>query len=201
MKAATSEEVAAKTVRANRLLSCALIIVPFTGNGLALPILRLLDATRFRPGNFAVGARFVFHALNARLVFLQARCLSFSQVARLHALVDALLLIGLPLVDTRAGRRPSRALIVVSFASNGLALTILRLLDTARFLSADLAVGACLIFHALYARLVLLQSRRFALGQVARFNALVNALLLIGLALVDTCARSVTRVLRQRDAR
>ena len=54
------------------------VVVPYHR---VLPVLREFHATRFFRRNPAISARLVFHALNARLVFLQTRRLSLGEVA------------------------------------------------------------------------------------------------------------------------
>src|SRR5207249_8700300 len=76
-------------------------------------------------------------------------------------------------------------LLVVLFAVDLLALAVLRALDLGPLLRRDLAVGERLVFHFLYARLAFLEPRRFLLCQRARLLALLDAPLLVGLALVD----------------
>jgi len=54
-------------------------------------------------------------------------------------------------------------------------------------------VGLGLVFHALHLRLAFFQARGFALGEFAGFHALVDALLLLRLALVYVQGRGISR--------
>src|SRR5204863_521132 len=74
-----------------------------------LVILRLLDAGALLRRHLAVRKRLVFHLLHARLAFLEPRRLFVRKRPGLLALLDAPLLVGLPLVDARcAARLPER---------------------------------------------------------------------------------------------
>src|SRR5688572_9464112 len=82
-----------------------------------------------------------------------------------------------------------RDLLVVLLAVDPGALAVLRLLDARALLGGHLAVGRGLVFHALHALLALLEAALLVLVQRARRHALVDALVLHGLALVDALGR------------
>jgi hypothetical protein len=72
----------------------------------ALHILRLLQAGTFLVGHDTVSLDPVFDALQVVLPLVETRSLAFGQLAGLHTLVDAALLVGLALVESRrAGLR------------------------------------------------------------------------------------------------
>jgi len=71
---------------------------------------------------------------------------------------------------------------------------VLRGLDALAFASRNVSIGAGPVFHALDARLVALQSCRFARRQRATARALLDAPLLGGLALVDGCGAALATV-------
>src|SRR5438874_1261293 len=72
---------------------------------------------------------------------------------------------------------------VVLLAADLAALAVLVLLDAPLFARSDLAVGAGARFEARVARLAALELGRFARGEAAGLHALLDAVLLVGVAL------------------
>ena len=70
----------------------------------AFMVLRMLDVRALFFGDCAVCFHFTFHFFDALLVPVQPGGFTFVQLARLHAMVDALLLDFLTLVDAGRGR-------------------------------------------------------------------------------------------------
>src|SRR5439155_20426040 len=104
------------------------------------------------------------------------------------------------------GRPPRRpfcllhVLLVVPLAVDLLALAVLRLLDAGALLLGHLAVGGGALFHLLHPRLAFLQPRRLLLGELTLLLSLLDAPLLVGLALVDARGTLGLRQGTERDA-
>ena len=96
-----------------------------------------------------------------------------------------------------------RLLIVMIIAVDFPALHIPCVLDAARLLLCDLAIGGHPVFHFLYALLTLLQARSFLLVEFAGFHAGINMLSLISLTRINARPRLVIgywgRGLRKHD--
>jgi hypothetical protein len=86
------------------VVEVVLAVVLLAVDALALHVLGMLDAGLFLGRHLAVGGGLVLHVLHPLLALLHAGGLLLGQRAGLHALVDALLLVGLALVDARGGR-------------------------------------------------------------------------------------------------
>ena len=69
------------------------------------------------------------------------------------------------------------------FSVDLLVLVILRMLDTTLFSGANVTIGSSAGFFAIDACLPTLEGRGFFLGEFARLDALLNAALLIDIAL------------------
>src|SRR5438105_1856432 len=76
-------------------------------------------------------------------------------------------------------------LLVVLFLVDLLALLVLGFGELLALLGGDLAVGRGLLLHGLHFLLALLELGGFLRGELARLHALLDAVLLVGLALVD----------------
>src|SRR5438874_2360282 len=153
----------------------------------ALAVLGLLDAALLARANLAVGAGARFLAVDARFAALEARGFAVGEAARLHALLDALLLIDVALDvglhALRRGRVRVAGLRIVLLAVDVAAHAVL-LARKARLLGGrELAVlhGARLV--ALDARFLALEARRLARIELAGLQALLDALLLVDVAL------------------
>lgn len=72
---------------------------------------------------------------------------------------------------------------VVLLSINVTALDILTMLDTSLFTRADMAVRAGPRFRTIHPRLAAFESCRFRIRQLARLDALFNAVLLIDIPL------------------
>jgi len=77
-------------------------------------------------------------------------------------------------------------LAIVFLAINAIALHILRLMDAGAFLTGHHTIGLGAIFHVVDALLAALQAVGFALRQAAGGDALIDATLLVGLALINS---------------
>lgn len=78
---------------------------------------------------------------------------------------------------------------IMLFLGNMTTLNILGLLNMRPLLGSYLAIGLGLIFHLLHALLTLFKARRFIRRQPSGLHALIDSLLLLDLALVDTRRR------------
>src|SRR3954470_19196046 len=137
----------------------------------ALAVLGLLDAPLLTSVDLSVGARARFLAVDARLAALQLRCLARGEAARLHALLDPLLLVDIALdIGLHALRRGGvrvAGLRVVLLAVDVAAHAVL-LARKARFLrGAELAVLHRPRLVALDACLLALKACRFARIELA----------------------------------
>src|SRR5262245_17340477 len=164
-----------------------LLVVLLFVDATALAVLGLLDALLLTGVDVAVGTGAGFHAVDLRLAALEARGFLIREAARLHALLDALLLVDVALHvglhALRRGRVRIAGLRVVFVAVHVAAHPVL-LLCEARFLRRrELAVlhGARLV--ALDTRFLALELRRFARRQLPGLQALLDALLLVDVAL------------------
>src|SRR6266581_7084976 len=81
------------------------------------------------------------------------------------------------------GLRASARLRVVLFALDATALLVLRLLDSSLLVRPHAAVGPCARFRAVDTRLTALELRGLAVGELPRLDALLDALLLVHVAL------------------
>jgi hypothetical protein len=77
-------------------------------------------------------------------------------------------------------------LTIMLLGVDALALYILRLMQAGALAARHDAIGLGAIFHVVDMLLAALEAIGFALCQSARGNALINALFLIGLTLIDT---------------
>src|SRR5712664_3482535 len=81
------------------------------------------------------------------------------------------------------GSRASARLRVVLFAVDALALPVLCVLDAPLLVRPDLCVGACARLGPVDPRLTALELSSFAVGELPRLDALLDALLLVDVAL------------------
>ena len=86
-----------------------------------------------------------------------------------------------------------RALSVMLFTSNVPGCLVLPMPNLAELLVRDHAIGLCFVLHVVNIILLLVQPGGFILIQLPAGNALIDALLLIGLPLVDTRRLSLSR--------
>src|SRR5437762_19323 len=159
----------------------------------ALAVLGPLDAALLARTDLAVSARARFRAVDARLAALETRGFAVGEAARLHALLDALLLVDVALYvglhALRGGRVRIAGLRVVLLAVDVAAHTVL-LAREARFLrGTQLAVLHRARLVALDARFLALEPRGFPRVELAGFQALLDALLLVDVALDGTGLR------------
>src|SRR5438874_12340303 len=153
----------------------------------ALAVLGLLDAALLARANLAVGAGARFLAVDARFAALEARGFAVGEAARLHALLDALLLIDVALDvglhALRRGRVRVAGLRVVLLAVDVAAHAVLLARKARLFGRRELAVlhGPRLV--ALNTRFLALEAARFARGELPGLQALLDALLLVDVAL------------------
>lgn len=88
------------------VIEIMLAIVFLVRNVTALHVLGVLQPRAFMRCDFAVGLGLVLHGLHMRLTFFETCRFLRGEGAGLHALVDTLLLILLPLIDVgRVGLR------------------------------------------------------------------------------------------------
>src|SRR2546421_4940972 len=153
----------------------------------ALAVLGLLDAALLARADLAVGAGARFLAVDARFAALEARGFAVGEAARLHALLDALLLIDVALDvglhALRRGRVRVAGLRIVLLAVDVAAHAVLLARKAHLLGGRELAVlhGARLV--ALDARFLALEATRFARGELPGLQALLDALLLVDVAL------------------
>src|SRR2546425_3339860 len=153
----------------------------------AFAVLALLDAPLLAGAHVAVGAGARFRTRVARLAALELRRLAGGEAAGLHALLDALLLVDVALNvglhALRRGRVRVAGLRVVLLAVDVAAHLVL-LARKARLLrGAELAVLHRARLVALDARFLALEACGFLRGELAGFQALLDALLLVDVAL------------------
>src|SRR2546423_1320229 len=153
----------------------------------ALAVLGLLDAPLLASVDFSVGAGTRFLALDARFAALEARCFTRGEAARLYALLDPLLLVDIALDiglhALRGGGARIAGLRVVLLAIDVAAHAVL-LARKARLLRrTELAVLHRPRLVALDARFLTLEACRFARIELAGLQALLDALLLVDVAL------------------
>src|SRR5437762_4324316 len=159
----------------------------------ALAVLAPLDARLLFRALLAVGAGARFGAIDARFAALEFGCLARGEAAGLHALLNALLLVDVALDvglhALRGGRVRVAGLRVVLLAVDVAAHTVL-LAREARFLrGTQLAVLHRARLVALDARFLALEPRGFPRVELAGFQALLDALLLVDVALDGTGLR------------
>jgi hypothetical protein len=88
-----------------RAIGTAIMVVVVLGimllgvNMAALRILRLMQSRPLLAGHYTIGLGAVFHIVYALLATLQSSGFTLRQTARCDALIDPLLLIGLPLIN------------------------------------------------------------------------------------------------------
>src|SRR5882672_7222467 len=160
-----------------------LLVVLLLVDVLALLVLGLLDALLLVRTHVAVRAGARFGAVGPRLAVLELADFAVRELARLHALLDALLLVDVALhVGLHALRRRR-----VGIALRGVvlelvdiaALLVLRALDASLFLRAQVAVLLGVGLHPVDARLIRLELRSFAGVERPVLQALLAALLLV----------------------
>ncbi len=92
---------AARTINAAVVVEIVLAVVLLGIDAAALDFLRLMQAGALTAGHDAVGLGAVFHVINMLLAAIQTVGFALGQAAGSDTLIDALLLIGLALIDTR----------------------------------------------------------------------------------------------------
>src|SRR5258708_14430441 len=153
----------------------------------AVAVLVSLDARLLGSADLAVGAGAGFEPRVARLAALEPGRFAGGEAARLHALLDAALLVGVALhvgLHALRRRRARVAFLRVVLLAVDVAAHFVLLARKARLLGGrELAVlhGARLV--ALDARFLALEARGFARVELARFQALLDAVLLVDVAL------------------
>src|SRR6266850_1333572 len=163
----------------------------------ALAVLALLDAPLLARADVAVGAGARFEPAVARLAALELRRLAGGEAAGLHALLDSLLLVDVALHvglhALRGGRVRVAGLRVVLLAVDVAAHSVLLAREARLLGGGQLAIlhGARLV--ALDARFLALEPRGLARRELAGFQALLDALLLVdvpldGAGLRERCA-------------
>src|SRR5438132_8352521 len=169
------------------MLLLRLRVVLLAADLAALAVLVLLDAPLFARSDLAVGAGARFEARVARLAALELRRFAGGEAARLHTLLDPVLLVDVALyIGLHALRRGGVrvALLRVVLLAVDVAADLVLLARKARLLGRrELAVlhGARLV--ALDARFLALEARGFARVELAGLQALLDAVLLVGVAL------------------
>src|SRR6266850_821899 len=153
----------------------------------ALAVLALLDAPLLARADVAVGAGARFEPAVARLAALELRRLAGGEAAGLHALLDAALLVDVALHvglhALRRGRARIAGLRVVLLAVDVAADLVLLARQAGLLRRAKGAVAQRPGLIALDLRFLALEARGFAGGELARFEALLDALLLVDVAL------------------
>src|SRR5437870_6713687 len=153
----------------------------------AFLVLVLLDAALLALADMPVGAGAGLEPRVARLAALEAPGFARIDAARLHALLDAALLVDVALdvgLHALRGRRVRVAGLRVVLLAVDVAAHAVLLAREARFLrGAELAVLHRARLVALDARFLALELRGFARGELARLQALLDAVLLIDVAL------------------
>jgi hypothetical protein len=91
----------ARTVNAAVVVVVVLTVVLLAVNAGALPVLRLMQVGALATCHNAVGLGAVFHIVDTLLATVEAVGFALGQAAGSDTLIDALLLIGLTLVDAR----------------------------------------------------------------------------------------------------
>src|SRR5207302_2803231 len=169
------------------MLLLRLGVVLLAVDAAALAVLGLLDATLLARPDLVVGAGAGFRTVDARFAALKARGFAVGEAARIHALLDAALLVDVALYvglhALRRGRARIAGLRVVLLAVDVAAHAVLLAREAGLLRGRELAVlhGARLV--ALDARFLALEARRFARGELAGLQALLDALLLVDVAL------------------
>src|SRR4051812_14294817 len=155
-------------------------------DAVALSVFVSLDARLFVRADLAVGAGARLEMRIARLAALEASRLARGDAARLHALLDALLVdIALHVrLHALRGRGIRVAGLRVMLLAVDVAAHLVLLARESRFLGRrKLAVLHRARLVALHARLFLLEPRRFARIEAAGLQALLDSLLLVDVAL------------------
>src|SRR6185436_17677099 len=153
----------------------------------------------------AVGAGARFLLFDARLAVLELPGLASGETTRLHALLDTLLLVDVPLhirLHALRGRRVQVAGLRVVLLAVDVAAHLVLLARKARlFLPGELAVlhGPRLV--ALDARFLVLEPRRFTGVELAGLESLLDALLLVDIALNRPCLRECRGAKTEADGR
>jgi hypothetical protein len=92
---------AAQTINPAVVVVVVLAVVFLRGDAAALDFLRLTQAGALAARHNAIGLGTVFHIIDMLLAAFDAVGFAFSQLTGSDTLIDALLLIGLTLIDTR----------------------------------------------------------------------------------------------------
>src|SRR5205823_5861873 len=169
------------------MLLLRLFVVLLAADLVALAVLVLLDAPLLARTDFAVGAGARFEARVACLAALELGRFAGGEAARLHAVLDAVLLVDVALhVGLHALRRGGIriALLRVVLLAVDVAAHLVLLARKARLLGGgELAVlhGPRLV--ALDAGFLALEARGLARIELAGLQALLDAVLLVGVAL------------------
>src|SRR5258706_2473015 len=175
------------------MLLLRLRVVLLAADLAALAVLVSLDAPLLARVDLAVGAGAGFEPRVARLAALEPGRFAGGEAARLHALLDAALLVGVALhvgLHALRRRRVRVAFLRVVLLAVDVAAHFVLLARKARLLGGrELAVlhGARLI--ALDTRFLALEARGFARVELAGFQALLDAVLLVDVALDGSCLR------------
>lgn len=121
----------ARTVNAAVMVEIMLAIMLLGIDTITLRVLRHMQTGPLALGDDTIGLGTIFHVVHALLTVFQTIGFALGQAAGSHTLVDALLLVGLALVDTRriglAKARTGRAMatattalmLFMTFSSNG----------------------------------------------------------------------------------
>src|SRR5437773_1375380 len=153
----------------------------------ALAVLAPLDAPLLFRAHLAVGAGARFGAIDARFAALEFGCLARGEAAGLHALLDACLLVDVALHvglhALRGGRVRIAGLRVVLLAVDVAADLVLLAREAGLLPRAESAVAKRPGLIAFDLRFLALEARGFAGGALAGFEALLDALLLVDVAL------------------
>src|SRR6185312_72206 len=157
-------------------------------DALAVAVVGALDAPLLARADAAVvGARHVFHVVDMRLAALHARVLAVGELAGLHAVGQTLLLVRVALrvglQSARRGRvRVARDRVVLVLVDS-VAVAVLHVLDLRVLGLGHRAVAHVALLGAVQVRLALFQVGCLARVELAGLQALVDALLLVRVAL------------------
>ena len=175
------------TVIAVAVPAAVLTIMLLAPDRLALAILGLLDAALLESANVAVCSGTALHAVDGGFAMFHPPGLARRQFAAANALRDALLLVDVArdvcLHALRGGGVRVSPLHVVLLPIDVATQAILRLIDVAGFVLRDAAIAQRPGFHVLDAGLTLFESGGFAGAQLPALQALLDALLLVDVAL------------------
>src|SRR5919201_4307325 len=169
------------------MLLLRLRVVLLAVDAAALAVFGALDAPLLARPDLAVGARPRFLAIDARFAALEARRFAVGEAARLHALLDPLLLVDVALDVSlhalRRGRVRIAGLRVVLLAVDIAAHAVLLAREARLLRRRELAVLQRARLIALNARFLALELRRLARGELTRLQSLLDPLLLVDVAL------------------